>query len=116
MRKLIVIILLLIAVQVQAQTDTIYKFVDFGKPTQIKMIGIIHGQDTVWKEVGKGSSQGYKEQTDTNEVIQELLNVQKLYKETYEQKVKALETTDADLIRLQGIILYLNEKLKALKK
>jgi len=35
-----------------------------------------------------------------------------VYKELYEQKVKALETTDADLLRLQGIMLYLNQKLE----
>lgn len=112
MRKLLLIILLLTASHIFAQ-DTIYKFVDFGKPTQVKLIGIINGQDTVWKESGKGSSQGM---TDTTEVIQELMNVQKAYKDLYEQKVKELETKDADLIRLQGIILYLNEKLNVMRK
>ena len=53
---------------------------------------------------------------DTNEVKQELIQVQKMYKDTYEQKVKALETTDTDLIRLQGIILYLNQKLESERK
>ena len=54
--------------------------------------------------------------TDTNEVKQELIQAQKMYKEVYEQKVKALETTDTDLIRLQGIILYLNQKLEQERK
>lgn len=51
-------------------------------------------------------------QSDTTEIVNEIANIQKLYKETYEQKVKALETTDIDLLRLQGIIMYLNEKLR----
>lgn len=51
-------------------------------------------------------------QSDTTEIVNEIANIQKLYKETYEQKVKQLETNDVDLLRLQGIIMYLNEKLR----
>lgn len=119
MKKLIILLVVILsgmAIAVQAQIDTVYKITNFGKPTQITYIGIINGQDTVWVEKGKGSSQGFKEQTDTLEVIQELQNIQKLYEETYKGKVKNLETTDADLIRLQGIIIYLNSKLEALRK
>lgn len=54
--------------------------------------------------------------TDTNEVKQELIQAQKMYKEVYEQKVKALETNDADLLRLQGIILYLQGKIEQERK
>ena len=119
MKKLITIIILLIA-SVSFSQDTVkkyYKIVDFGKPTQIKYECVVFSNgDTICKEQGKGFSQGYKEQTDTLEVQQELQNVQKLYKETYEQKVKALETSDTDLLRLQGIILYLNEKLNNARK
>ena len=65
-------------------------------------------------QTGVCTSGGKKEQSniDTTEIIAELQNIQKVYKELYEQKVKALETTDADLLRLQGIMLYLNQKLE----
>lgn len=55
-------------------------------------------------------------QSDTTEIVNEITNIQKLYKETYEQKVKQLETNDVDLLRLQGIILYLNQKLENERK
>ncbi len=116
MKKLILITILLIAGNVFSQ-DTVKKFtkiVDFGKPTQVQYECIVFSNgDTLCKEKGKGNAQGVQ---DTTEIIGELQNLQKAYKELYEQKVKALETTDTDLLRMQGIILYLNQKLESERK
>lgn len=116
MKKITLIIFLLIAGTTFAN-DTVKvftKIVDYGKITQIKYECVVFSNgDTICKEQGKGSSQG---QSDTTEIIAELNNIQKVYKELYESKVKELETKDTDLLRLQGIILYLNSKLEAERK
>ena len=65
----------------------------------------------IYRFSGEGQSQ-----LDTNEIKDRMLKVQKEYKELYEQKVKALETSDLDLIHKQGQMIELSIQYEEAKK
>jgi len=115
--KFSILIILFIAGITQAQ-DTIHKYIDYGTSKQVHYIGIIKGTDTTWKEAGKGKSQSFsnKFQYDTLELIQEIQNLSKVYKETYDKAVKEIENTNPDLKDLQAILKYLYYKLDTERK
>jgi len=58
---------------------------------------------------------GVQGQQDTLEVWNELKNIEKAYNSTFEQKVKQLQLTDPDFLKIEGIIMYLQEKLRVMR-
>ena len=71
----LLVFLLLIVLQVDAQVDTVKKFIkftDYGRPTQVKYeCTIFSNGDTICKEMGKGSSQGWNDSAKVELTVQE---------------------------------------------
>lgn len=120
MKKLITIILLLIAVSTQAQ-DTIHKFINYGTPKQVHYIGIIKGNDTVWKEAGKGISQGFEDSAKVEVKLspeeKELIDILKALDKTNNEITKfVIDNGGQQLLdnkqKLIGIIEMYQEKFK----
>ena len=112
---------------VQLDNNCLYKINNLDNYNRIQEGDLVDTASSFWKDVAKYegkinlSGQSIINAQDTSEIKAKLMSVQKIYEETLKQKIqklkelfenqaKELEATDPELLRMQGIILYLNEE------